>query len=69
MKCPVCKNHKDANISLHVDGFYEGLTECDVCGTVWSTNHGLQEIVKDSQSLSFLEGSSENVEADDYTYN
>jgi hypothetical protein len=52
-----------------VDGFYEGITECDVCGTVWSSNHGLQEVVKDGQALSFLEGMSESVEADDYCYN
>lgn len=69
MKCPVCKNHKDANISLHAADFYAGITECDVCGTVWSSNHGLQKVVKDTQTKSFLEGTSENVEGDDYVYN
>ncbi|MFA5699910.1 MAG: hypothetical protein WC913_01365 [Desulfuromonas sp.] len=69
MKCPVCKNHKGANISLHTEGFYAGITECDICGTVWSSKQGLQKVVKDGQARSFLEGAPENVEADDYAYN
>lgn len=69
MKCPVCKNHEHDNIDLHSDGFNEGIIECRVCGSVWSVNHGITEIVRDTQEHSFLEASSECVEGegDDYT--
>lgn len=66
MKCPVCKNQEYAQIDLHSDGFYEDIVECTVCGTVWSVNHGVQEVIRDSQRASFLEGESEPVENDDY---
>ncbi|HEY3309294.1 MAG TPA: hypothetical protein VGJ93_12630 [Desulfuromonadaceae bacterium] len=66
MKCPVCKSLKQNECQLHSDGFDEGITECDVCGTVWSVNHGVTEVVKDSQEKSFLEAQSESVEGDDY---
>ena len=66
MKCPVCKNHQQVETNLHSDGFKEGITECSICGTVWSVNHGVTEIVKDPQVESFLQAQSECVEGDDY---
>lgn len=67
MKCPVCKNHKHVNLNLHSDGFDEKIVECRICGTVWSVNHGVTEIVKDAQEKSFLSAITECVEADDYS--
>jgi len=67
MKCPVCKNHKQTDMQFHSDGFKEGITECSICGAVWSENHGITEIVKDPQLKSFLEAQSECVEGDDYS--
>ncbi|MEA3464902.1 MAG: hypothetical protein U9R29_02615 [Thermodesulfobacteriota bacterium] len=67
MKCPVCKNHQYVEHDLHSKGFSEDIVECDICGTIWSVNHGLTEIVSDVQ-CSFLEATSENVEAFDYNY-
>jgi transcription elongation factor Elf1 len=66
MKCPVCKNHQQVDIDLHSHDFKEGITECGICGAVWSVNHGVTEIVKDPQLESFLEAQSECVEGDDY---
>ncbi|MDY6849627.1 MAG: hypothetical protein SV239_10990 [Thermodesulfobacteriota bacterium] len=68
MKCPVCKTYQQNELDLHADGFYEDIVECSICGTVWSVNHGLVEIVNDSQRNSFLEAQSESVEGDDYNY-
>ncbi len=67
MRCPVCKSHENTEIDLHSDGFYEDIIECSICGTVWAINHGMTEIVKDSQEKSFLEALSECVEGDDYS--
>lgn len=69
MKCPVCKNHEHIDIDLHSDGFTEGIMECPVCGSMWSVNHGVTEIVKDTQEESFLEAQTECVEGDDYNLN
>ena len=66
MKCPVCKNHDHADIHLHAEGFNEEIMKCRVCGTTWSLNHGMAEVVKDSQEHSFLAAASECVEGDDY---
>jgi len=66
MKCPVCKSQEHVDIDLHADGFTEGIMECPSCGTIWSVNHGVTEIVKDTQEKSFLEAQSECVDADDY---
>ncbi len=66
MKCPACKSHDHHDIDLHSNGFTEDIMECRVCGTVWSVNHGVTEIVKDPQEKSFLETISESVEGDDY---
>ncbi len=68
MKCPICKSFKNSEIDLHVDGFYEDLFECAVCGSSWSVNHGLTEVVKDTQQASFLEALTECVEGDDYSF-
>ena len=67
MKCPVCRNHQQVDTELHSDGFKEGITECSICGTIWSVNHGMIEIVKDPQRASFLEVESECVEGDEYS--
>ena len=66
MKCPVCKSHKVNEMDLHSEQFSENIVECAVCGTVWSINHGVMEVVKDSQKHSFLEATTECVEGDDY---
>lgn len=67
MKCPVCKNTEThSEIDVHSNGFDEEIIQCDICGSLWSVNHGVVELVKDSQDRSFLSASSECVEADDY---
>lgn len=66
MKCPVCKHHEHVDINLHSDGFYEGIIKCPICSAMWSVNHGLLEIINDSQEQSFLGAQSECVEGDDY---
>ena len=66
MKCPVCKSlasHKE--IQVHVNGFDEDLFQCDTCGSTWSENHGLVEVVNDTQQKSFLEANSEAVDGAD----
>lgn len=68
MKCPICKSYKNSEIDLHADGFYEDLYECGVCGSAWSVNHGLTEVVRDTQQASFLEALTETVDGDDYYY-
>ena len=68
MKCPICKSPKHNEIDLHVEGFHEELFECDLCGSSWSVNHGLTEIVNDAQQSSFLEALTECVESDDYCF-
>jgi len=67
MKCPVCKNSLQVDHTLHSNGFKEGITECSICGAVWSVNHGVTEIVNDPQVESFLEAQTECVEGDDYS--
>jgi hypothetical protein len=66
MRCPICKHQKHRETDLHADGFDENLFECSVCGSIWVTNHGLSEVVKDTQKHSFLAGATECVEGDDY---
>ena len=68
MKCPICKSPKHSKISLHVEGFYEALFECADCASSWSVNHGLTEVVNDTQQASFLEAITECVEGDDYCF-
>jgi len=68
MQCPICRSYEQKTLEMHVDQFNEGLVECFVCGSSWSVNHGLAELVVDAQISSFLEGQSECVEADDYTW-
>ncbi len=67
MKCPVCRTHEYySEIDLHAEGFAEDIVTCHVCGTVWSVNHGMTEIVRDPQEKSFLSALTECVEGDDY---
>ena len=67
MKCPVCKISPDhAKMDVHVNGFDEDIFECDLCGTTWAVNHGVVEVITDSQARSFLEATTESVEGDDY---
>ena len=67
MKCPVCKSQEmHAEIQVHANGFDEELFQCEVCGSTWSVNHGLVEIVKDTQSKSFLEANDESVDGVDF---
>ena len=68
MKCPVCNNHEQQQINLHSEGFNEGLLECKTCGTSWSINHGLAEVVNDPFKCSFLSATTEPVEGDDYCW-
>ena len=66
MQCPSCKNHELIGTDLHAEGFNEDLIECRICGTLWSVNHGVIEVVKDAQPKSFLAAQTECVEGDDY---
>ena len=69
MKCPVCKNSENhSEIDVHANGFDEEIIQCDICGSIWAVNHGMNEIVKDAQALSFLEATSECVEGGDYAW-
>jgi transcription elongation factor Elf1 len=64
--CPTCKHSVSHETDLRAFQFHEELYDCSVCGTVSSVAHGQVEVVKDSQLGSFLDSSSEMVEADDY---
>lgn len=66
MQCPVCKDHRQTDIHLHDGQFDEDLVKCGTCGSLWSINHGVTEIVRDTQEHSFLSAVSECVECDDY---
>jgi uncharacterized Zn finger protein len=66
MRCPICGSYEQNTLEMKSEQFVEGLVECSVCGSSWSVNHGLAELVVDTQVASFLEGQSESVEADDY---
>jgi len=68
MQCPICGNYEQTTMEIKVDQFKEGLTECSNCGSSWSVNHGHADLVIDTQLTSFLQGQSECVEADDYTW-
>ena len=56
---------EDTEIQVHANGFDEDLFQCEVCGSTWSVNHGLVEIVKDTQSTSILEANDESVDGVD----
>lgn len=66
MKCPTCSAQEHTDIHLKSEAFQEDLDKCPICGTVWSINHGVVEIVTDSQEKSFLSVVTECVECDDY---
>ncbi|MSN26530.1 MAG: hypothetical protein GJV46_11765 [Geobacter sp.] len=69
MLCPVCKTHEQySTINLHTTAFDENIMTCNICSSVWSVNHGLTEVVRDSQNKSFLGATTECVEGDDYYY-
>lgn len=69
MKCPVCKTHEQyVDLDLHAEGFSEDIVTCKICGTVWSVNHGVTEVVRDAQEKSFLSAVTECVESDDYSF-
>ena len=68
MQCPVCKKHEHDSIELRSGSFNEGLLECRICGSVWSVNHGLMSIVRDSMADSFMEALSASVEGDNYCF-
>ena len=66
MKCPVCKHHQmHSEIEVHDNGFDEDLFQCDDCGSTWSVNHGLVDVVRDTQRRSFLAAETEPVEGFD----
>jgi uncharacterized Zn finger protein len=66
MQCPVCKSHQEqSEIEVHANGFDEELFRCELCGSTWSVNHGLVDIVKDTQRRSFLAANAESVEGGD----
>lgn len=67
MQCPVCKSYEQLQINLHAEQFDEKILEC-ACGTTWSVNHGLSEIVSDPNEKSFLSATAEQVEGDDYCW-
>ncbi len=66
MQCPVCKHYHLKELGLHSEGFHADIKECRVCGTTWSTNHGLTAVIKNMHKNSILEGSAECVEEDNY---
>ena len=68
MKCPVCKSHEHVELGLHASGFAEEIVTCKICGSIWSITHGMTEVVKDAQKNSFMQATSECVEADDYSW-
>ncbi|MEJ2202031.1 MAG: hypothetical protein P8X63_13605 [Desulfuromonadaceae bacterium] len=68
MKCPVCRYGEFQELYLRTEGFSVDIKECRVCGTVWSVNHGVKEVIFDAHGNSFLEVTSECVEADDYSF-
>ncbi|MDA3806997.1 MAG: hypothetical protein PF440_03700 [Thiomicrorhabdus sp.] len=68
MQCPICRSYEQNTLEMQSEQFKEGLVECSICGSSWSVNHGLAKLVVDTQVASFLEGQSESVDADDYTW-
>jgi hypothetical protein len=67
MNCPVCKSvFQHSEVEAHVPAFDESIIGCDGCGSSWSINHGMAEIVVDAQEGSFLAAASECVEGGDY---
>ncbi len=66
MRCPVCKSQEFQTLQLRCEGFAEEIRECAICASTWSVNHGLTEVIRDSQKNSFLEALAECVDGDDY---
>lgn len=68
MRCPACKHSSTKVQNLTGEGFTEAIVECKTCGTTWSINRGVTEIIKDTQKSNFLRCGNENVEAYDYDF-
>ncbi|MDY0191395.1 MAG: hypothetical protein RBR22_11740 [Desulfuromonas sp.] len=68
MNCPACKHTRTKVQNLRGDGFTVEIVECKTCGTTWSVNHGVTEIIKDTQKSTFLQCDNENVEGYDYDF-
>jgi len=67
MLCPVCScSDHELILATHDNGFDEDLYRCKICKALWSVNHGTLEVVEESAQNSFLAGTTEPVEADDY---
>lgn len=64
MHCPVCNSHEHSDIHLRSGDFKEDIINCSSCGTVWSINHGLAEVVSQPAGGSFLALQSEGIEGD-----
>ncbi len=67
-RCPTCKMTLSVETDLEAFQFHEEIFECTSCGTVCSSAHDQLEVVRDSQSDSFLSATSDIVEADDYVF-
>lgn len=66
MKCPVCKSYAaHTEIQVHANGFDEELFKCELCDSTWSVNHGLVDVVTDTQKQSFLEANTEQADGVD----
>jgi len=68
MQCPICGSYEQKSTEMKSEQFCEELVECAICGSNWSINHGRAVIVSDPQLSTFLQGQSECVEGDDYTW-
>ena len=66
MYCPTCKTTEHSEVHFKSGVFSEEIDRCNVCGTVWSIQHGAMEVVTDLQEKSFLSVLTECVECDDY---
>lgn len=65
MQCPVCGSPEHNDIHLQSGDFKEDIIQCPTCGTVWSINHGLAEVVSQPEGGSFLSLQSDGIEGDD----
>jgi len=66
--CPTCKAVLCIETDLDAFQFHEEIQECVNCGTICSSAHDQVEVIKDSQSGSFLSATSDLVESDDYVF-
>lgn len=66
--CPTCQSILCIETDLDAFQFHEEIQECANCGTTCSSVHNQVEVIKDSQTDSFLSTTSDLVEADDYVF-